>query len=293
MAVPARWPPVCLSVRVRRPRRACGRSSRRLSPSQETRRRSTSGWRSRSASARRHRAAVPRRRRPEPQPPRRAGVRGRRRARAAAASASLALVIALHAPLSDPRSLPVVHPGSSTSPTTSLSASRRVACSRVDRPTSASASRSPASRPASFVIVNHVLLAVMLRLGRGHSFRESGLLSASGLGIEFVLAALGVAVAEFAHCQPVAPPVCSRRSRSHTVRSRRWRCCARARNASERCSPRRRRRSCCSAAAARIMTANRSAESMFGYSEQTSCSRCRLRSATPTTRSRGRRITAS
>ena len=32
-----------------------------------------------------------------------------------------------------------------------------------------------------FVIVNHVLLAVMLRLGRGHSFRETGLLR-SGLG---------------------------------------------------------------------------------------------------------------
>ena len=58
-----------------------------------------------------------------------------------------------------------------------------------------------------FVIVNHVLLAVMLRLGRGHSFRETGLLSASGLGIEFVIASLGVAVAEFVTVNPWLVPI--------------------------------------------------------------------------------------
>ena len=42
----------------------------------------------------------------------------------------------------------------------------------------------------------------MLRLGRGHTFRESGLFSATGLGIEFVLALLGVAVGRLHPVQP-------------------------------------------------------------------------------------------
>ena len=77
-----------------------------------------------------------------------------------------------------------------------------------------------------FVIVNHVLLAVMLRLGRGHSFRETGLLSASGLGIEFVIASLGVAVAEFVTVNPwlvpivLAPLALAHRSLSTTAQLR-------------------------------------------------------------------------
>ena len=58
-----------------------------------------------------------------------------------------------------------------------------------------------------FVVVNHVLLAIMLRLGRGHSFRETGLLSPTGLGIEYIIAALGVAVAEFTTVNPWLVPV--------------------------------------------------------------------------------------
>ena len=58
-----------------------------------------------------------------------------------------------------------------------------------------------------FVVVNHVLLAVMLRLGRGHSFRETGLLSPTGLGIEYIIAALGVAVGAFATMNPWLVPV--------------------------------------------------------------------------------------
>jgi PAS domain S-box-containing protein len=50
----------------------------------------------------------------------------------------------------------------------------------------------------AFVVVNHLLLAGMLRLGRGHSFRESGLFSATGLTIELVLGGLGIAVGAFA-----------------------------------------------------------------------------------------------
>ena len=54
----------------------------------------------------------------------------------------------------------------------------------------------------SFVLVNHSLLAVMLRLARGHGFRESGLFSPSGLAIELVLAGLGVALGAFAGFTP-------------------------------------------------------------------------------------------
>ena len=45
------------------------------------------------------------------------------------------------------------------------------------------------------VLLNHAILAVMLRLGRGHSLRESGLFSFENLSTELVLAALGVLVA--------------------------------------------------------------------------------------------------
>src|SRR3990170_2419068 len=73
---------------------------------------------------------------------------------------------------------------------------------------------------AVFVAVNHTLLAVMLRLGRGHTFRESGLFSAAGLGIELVLAGLGVAVGAFALFNPwllpalIAPLALAHRSLS-------------------------------------------------------------------------------
>jgi diguanylate cyclase (GGDEF)-like protein/putative nucleotidyltransferase with HDIG domain len=46
-----------------------------------------------------------------------------------------------------------------------------------------------------FVIVNHGVLATMLRLARGHSLRESGLFSFEGLSTDLTLAALGVGVA--------------------------------------------------------------------------------------------------
>lgn len=71
-----------------------------------------------------------------------------------------------------------------------------------------------------FVVVNHALLAIMLRLARGHTFRESGLFAATGLGIELVLAGLGVAVGAFAELNPwllpalIAPLVLGHRSLS-------------------------------------------------------------------------------
>jgi two-component system, cell cycle sensor histidine kinase and response regulator CckA len=64
-----------------------------------------------------------------------------------------------------------------------------------------------AAAVAAFVGVNHVLLALMLRLGRGHSFRESGLFSATGLAIEIVPAGLGIAIGAFAEFNPWLLPV--------------------------------------------------------------------------------------
>ncbi len=55
---------------------------------------------------------------------------------------------------------------------------------------------------AVFVAVNHALLAVMLRLGRGHTFRESGLFSLASFGTEFVLAGLGVALGDATASHP-------------------------------------------------------------------------------------------
>ncbi len=48
---------------------------------------------------------------------------------------------------------------------------------------------------AVLVLLNHAILCLMLRLGRGHSFRDSGLFSVENLSTELVLAALGVLVA--------------------------------------------------------------------------------------------------
>jgi hypothetical protein len=55
---------------------------------------------------------------------------------------------------------------------------------------------------AAFVALNHLLLATMLRLARGHSFRASRLFAPESVTIDLVLAALGVAIAAFAHSNP-------------------------------------------------------------------------------------------
>lgn len=70
----------------------------------------------------------------------------------------------------------------------------------------------------AFVVVNHVLLAPMLRLARGHSLRETDLFTRMSLGIDAVLASLGVAVAAFLVLNPwllptlLAPLVLANRS---------------------------------------------------------------------------------
>jgi hypothetical protein len=53
-----------------------------------------------------------------------------------------------------------------------------------------------------FVGLNHLLLATMLRLARGHSFRASRLFAPDSVTIDLVLAALGVSLAAFAHTNP-------------------------------------------------------------------------------------------
>ena len=119
-----------------------------------------------------------------------------------------------------------------------------------------------------FVAVNHVLLAVMLRLGRGHSFRQSGLFSATGLTIELVLAALGIAIGASVLFNPwilpvlIAPLALAHRSLSTVALLRE--------------SEERSRTMFAAAPTAimlfdrtgKILSANRSAESLFGYSEQ-------------------------
>ena len=50
----------------------------------------------------------------------------------------------------------------------------------------------------TYVATNHVVLAIMLRLARGHRLKESGLFSLESLGTDLVLAAVGLAVVAFA-----------------------------------------------------------------------------------------------
>ena len=77
-----------------------------------------------------------------------------------------------------------------------------------------------------FVGVNHLLLAFILRLGRGHSISETGLFSASSLGIELAIAGLGLAVGTFAVDNPwlipavIAPLALAHRSLSTTAQLR-------------------------------------------------------------------------
>jgi diguanylate cyclase (GGDEF)-like protein/putative nucleotidyltransferase with HDIG domain len=53
-----------------------------------------------------------------------------------------------------------------------------------------------------FVAVNHMLVALILRLGRGHSFRESGLFTLEQVSVDLVLTILGVSLAAFWHWNP-------------------------------------------------------------------------------------------
>ena len=69
-----------------------------------------------------------------------------------------------------------------------------------------------------FVTVNHVLVAIILKLGRGHAFRETGLFSIESISIDLMLAIIGVSLAAFWKWNPwlifaaVAPLVVVHRS---------------------------------------------------------------------------------
>src|ERR1700716_428400 len=54
----------------------------------------------------------------------------------------------------------------------------------------------------AFVSINHVVLAVILKLGRGHSVRETGLFGAESISVDVVLTILGVSLAAFWHSNP-------------------------------------------------------------------------------------------
>jgi diguanylate cyclase (GGDEF)-like protein/putative nucleotidyltransferase with HDIG domain len=55
---------------------------------------------------------------------------------------------------------------------------------------------------AAFVAVNHMLVAIILKLGRGHSFRESGLFSVEAVSVDATLTILGVSLAAFWSSNP-------------------------------------------------------------------------------------------
>jgi diguanylate cyclase (GGDEF)-like protein/putative nucleotidyltransferase with HDIG domain len=54
----------------------------------------------------------------------------------------------------------------------------------------------------AFVAVNHVLVAIILKLGRGHGFRETGLFGLEQVSVDVVLTILGVSLAAFWNWNP-------------------------------------------------------------------------------------------
>ena len=115
------------------------------------------------------------------------------------------------------------------------------------------------------VAVNHALLAVMLRLGRGHSLRSTGLLAPMALLADFALASLGVVLARFwvenRWLMPLALVPLLLIQRSFTLLARlgeseeRFRTCSRARRPGRSCSTPKRR----------IVSSNRAFEDLVGY----------------------------
>ena len=130
------------------------------------------------------------------------------------------LVVALHLPVVSNDQTPWYIKGFNLSNSTLDALAAWVVVDAIGTGSDASFALAGLLAAAVFVASNHLLLAIMLRLGRGHTFRESGLFSATGLGIEFVLAGLGVAVGAFAEFNPwllpalIAPLALAHRSLS-------------------------------------------------------------------------------
>jgi diguanylate cyclase (GGDEF)-like protein/putative nucleotidyltransferase with HDIG domain len=59
---------------------------------------------------------------------------------------------------------------------------------------------------AVFVTLNHLLLSIMLRFARGHTFQQSGLFGFESIGTDFVIAALGTVVAGLWRVEPWVVP---------------------------------------------------------------------------------------
>jgi diguanylate cyclase (GGDEF)-like protein/putative nucleotidyltransferase with HDIG domain len=49
----------------------------------------------------------------------------------------------------------------------------------------------------AFTACNHILLALILKLGRGHSFRETGLFGSESISVDMIITVLGVSLAAF------------------------------------------------------------------------------------------------
>jgi diguanylate cyclase (GGDEF)-like protein/putative nucleotidyltransferase with HDIG domain len=54
----------------------------------------------------------------------------------------------------------------------------------------------------TFAAANHLLLALMLKLGRGHSFHETGLFGSESISVDLILTVLGVSLAAFWNWNP-------------------------------------------------------------------------------------------
>ena len=98
----------------------------------------------------------------------------------------VALVVALHLPVVSNDQTPWYIKGFNLSNSTLNALAAWVVVDAIGTGSDASFALAGLLAAAVFVASNHLLLAIMLRLGRGHTFRESGLFSATGLGIEFV-----------------------------------------------------------------------------------------------------------
>jgi diguanylate cyclase (GGDEF)-like protein/putative nucleotidyltransferase with HDIG domain len=59
---------------------------------------------------------------------------------------------------------------------------------------------------AVLVLLNHSILALMLKLARGHSLAETGLFTFESLSTDFVLALVGLAITAFWHSNPLLVP---------------------------------------------------------------------------------------
>ena len=182
----------------------------------------------------------------------------------------LSLVVALHIPLAIRDRFPWYIQSFNIANFTLSGLAAWLAVDAIGQDDDLSFALSGLAAAAVFVLVNHLLLGIMLRLGRGHSIRETGLFSASSLGVEFVISGLGLAIGAFAITNPwmvpavIAPLALAHRSLSTTALLRETE--ERFRTMFESAPT----ATMLFAAGGGVMAANRSALSLFGYEEDES-----------------------